>query len=185
MGRREQFTVGRLDVTEGVYVDGVKSTLIAGITSSAAELNKLDGIPAAGYIVAMGAVLFTESGAGVYTGTISLPAGSVILDVAVHGLVLWNAATSAAIIVGDAADDSGFFAVTDLKATDLLVGEVNNIEHPGGKAGVYLAAEQRVLYQAAARNVIGVVTSVGAGTAGRTLLVATYAVPTIGAATKV
>jgi hypothetical protein len=157
MGRREQFTVGELTITNGIKVTDTASL---------------------GYSVAMQSVLFTENGAGTYTGTISLPAGAQILDVAVHGLVLWSAATSAALIVGDAADDNGFFISTDLKATALLAGEVNNFEHPGGLAGVYIASEQRVLYSATARNVIGVATSVGAGTNGRTLLVVTYAVPT-------
>ena len=154
------------------------------VAPSAAELNKLDGIPAAGYLVAMGEVLFTENGAGTYTGTIPLPAGARIVDIGVDGQVLWAAATSASMIVGDAADPDGFFAATDLKATDLLAGEINNIEHPGGRAGAYIAAEQRVLFSAAARDIIGVVTSVGAGTDGRTRLYCVYAVPTALAATK-
>lgn len=151
---------------------------------SAAELAKLDAIPANAYQVVCEVRTFTETGAGTYTGTVSLPAGSYLLDVAVHGIALWDAATSASMKVGDT-DDDGFFTATDLKATDLLAGEVNNIEHPGGKAGVYIASEQRVLYSAAARDIIGVVTSVGAGTAGRTHLVVTYCVPTAVAATKV
>jgi hypothetical protein len=43
MGRREQFTVGRLDVTEGIFVKGVAhNAVIADVTSSAAELNYID-----------------------------------------------------------------------------------------------------------------------------------------------
>jgi hypothetical protein len=129
-------------------------------------------------------VLFTENGAGTYTGTIALPANNRIIDIGVDGQALWTAATSASMIVGDAADPDGFFAATDLKATDLLAGEINNLEHPGGKAGVYIASEQRNLFSAAARNVIGVVTSVGAGTAGRTRLYVVYAVVSATAATK-
>lgn len=129
--------------------------------------------------------LFTEAGAGTYTGTIALPAGARIVDLGVDAQVLWAAATSASLIVGDDADPDGFFVATNLKATDALAGEINNLEHPGGKAGVYIASEQRVLYQATARNVIGVVTSVGAGTAGRTRLYVVYAVATASAATKV
>jgi hypothetical protein len=114
---------------------------------------------------------------GTYTGTIALPAGARIIDIGVDGQVLWAAGTSASMIVGDDADNDGFFTSTNLKATDLLAGEINNLEHPGGKAGAYIASEQRLnLYQATARNVIGVVTSVGAGTAGRTRLYVVYAV---------
>ncbi|MBW2645099.1 MAG: hypothetical protein JRE23_02770 [Deltaproteobacteria bacterium] len=129
-------------------------------------------------------VLFTEAGAGTYTGTIALPAGSRIIDIGVDGQALWTAGTSASMIVGDDSDPDGFFTATNLKATDLLAGEINNIEHPGGKAGAYIASEQRKLYSAAARNIIGVATSVGAGTAGRTRMYVVYATPTAGAATK-
>ena len=121
--------------------------------------------------------LFTETGAGTYTATLPLPAGARILDIGVHGVALWTAATSAAMEVGDGADPDGFFLSTDLKATDLLAGEINNIEHPGGKAGAYIASEQRKLQQDTARSVIGVATSVGAGTAGRTRLYVLWALP--------
>jgi hypothetical protein len=133
----------------------------------------------AGQLVSLQEVLFTESGAGTYTGTIPLPAGSRIIDIGVHGIALWTAATSASLVVGDGASANGFFLATNLKATDLLVDEINNLEHPGGLAGAYIAAEQRKLYQATARNVIGVITSVGAGVAGRTRLYVVYANPVV------
>jgi hypothetical protein len=120
--------------------------------------------------------IFQAAGAGTYTGTIALPANSRILDIGVDGIALWTAATSASLIVGDGADNDGFFVATDLKATDLLAGEINNLEHPGGKAGAYIAAEQRVLYSALARNVIGVVTQVGASNVGTTRLYVVYTV---------
>lgn len=151
---------------------------------SAAELDKLNAINTNAAITVTEIATFTETGAGTYTGTIVVPAGSYTLDVAVHGIALWDAASSASMIVGDT-DDDGFFTATNLKATDLLAGEVNNFEHPGGKAGVYIASEQRVLYNAAARTINGIVTSVGSGSAGRTHLVVTYVTPTAVAATKV
>lgn len=156
------------------------------VTASAAELNKLDGLTATSYPVVMESVLFTEtSGAGTYTGTIALPAGARIIDIGVDGIALWNSAGACSLIVGDAADPDGFFTATDLKATDLLAGEINNLEHPGGKAGVYIASEQRVLYSTAARSVIGVVTQAsGTGTAGRTRLYVVYCVATAVNATK-
>lgn len=129
---------------------------------------------------------FTETaGAGTYTATVNLPAGATILDVQVHGIALWNASGACSLVVGDGAAANGFFTATDLKATDLLAGEANTIEHPGGKAGTYIASEQRVLYSAAARDVIGVVSAAGtAGTAGRTRLVVVYAMPNSVAAVK-
>jgi hypothetical protein len=156
------------------------------VSASAAELNRLDGVPAAAGLVLQQEVLFTQtSAAGTYTGTIPLPAGSRIIDIGEDGQVLWNAGTSASLIVGDDADPDGFFMSTNLQATDLLAGEINNIEHPGGKAGVYIASEQRNLYSATARNVIGVITQVGTGTAGRTRLYVYYAVAVPSAAVKV
>lgn len=150
---------------------------------------KVNGVaaPALDYIVKMQEVTFTEtSGAGVWTGTMALPAGSRIIDIGVDGQALWTSQTSADIIVGDDVDPDGFFTTTDLKATDLLAGEINNLEHPGGKAGAYIASEQRNLYSASARNVIAVITKVGTtGTAGRTRVYVCYAVPTAVAAVKV
>ena len=168
---------------DGTTVD--KDTLaMTSLTATAAELNKSDGIAAAAYQTVMSEVLFTEAGAGTYTGTIALPAGSRIIDIGVDGQAVWTAGNSAKLIVGDGDDNNGFFTETNLKATDLAAGEINNIEHPGGKAGAYIASDQRVLYSTAARNIIGVATSVGAGTAGRTRLYVVYANPTAGAATK-
>lgn len=129
---------------------------------------------------------FTEtSGDGVYTGTMALPAGARISDVGCDCQAVWTASTSASLIVGDDIDPDGFFTATNLKATDLILGEINNIEHPGGKAGAYIVSEQRALYQATARNVIAEVTKVGTGTAGRLRVYCTYSVPITVAVAKV
>ena len=174
---------GVLDVESG----GAFKLAGVAITPTAAELNKAASIAATAYQTVTAEVLFTEAGvAGVYTGTIALPAGSRIIDVGVDGIALWTAGTTAAIIVGDDDDDNGFFTSTNLLATDLLEGEINNIEHPGGKAGAYIASEARILYAAAARNVIGVVTTTGTtAETGITRMYVVYANPTAGAATKV
>lgn len=146
-----------------------------GIAVQGTEVGVLDASGLAGS-VHHAELLFVEAGTGTYTGTIELPANSRILDIGVDGQVLWAAGTSASIVVGDGASANGFFTSTNLKATDLLAGEINNLEHPGGKAGTYIASEQRVLFSAAARDIIAVVTSSGAGTAGRTRVYVTYAV---------
>lgn len=126
--------------------------------------------------VNLASVTFQAAGAHVFTGTIPLPAGARIIDIGVDGKTLWNAATSASIIVGDDVDPDGFFTATDLKATDLLAGEINNLEHPGGKAGAYIASEQRQLQSASARNIVGVVTQVGSGNTGTTIMYVVYGV---------
>lgn len=163
------------------------TVLVGGVNNvSAAELEKLNGISAAGYLLQAQELTFVEtSGAGTYTGTMALPAGNRIIDIGCDGQALWNSSGACALIVGDDADPDGFFTSTDLKATDLLAGEINNLEHPGGKAGVYIASEQRNLYSATARSIIAVVTQAsGTGTAGRTRVYVVYAVVTAVAATK-
>ncbi len=123
-------------------------------------------------------VTFAENGAGTYTGAVAIPAGATILDIAIHGDVLWAAGTSATLKVGDAADDDGFFTGVNLKATDLLAGESISFDNAGGKAGAYIANSQvSKRYDAAARVVSGIVTSVGAGTSGRTRMTVVYALP--------
>lgn len=160
----------------------------------------------AGSLVRSQEVTFTETtGAGVYTGSVSLPAGATLLDVIVHNTALWTAATSATMKVGDATDDDGFFAGIDLKATDLLAAESINFTHPGGKQGADIDAidvggeggaaasanvHVRRRYLAAARVVSGIVTTVGTtGNAGRTRMTVVYALPSVAAditaATKV
>lgn len=131
---------------------------------------------------------FTETGAGTYTGSVTVPAGASILDILVNGVALWTAATSAAMDVGDGDDPDGFFAAIDLKATDLLAGESISFAQAGGKAGAYIANSQvSPRYSASARTISGVVTSVGAGAAGRTRMTVVYHLPVsadIVAATK-
>lgn len=136
-------------------------------------------------------VTFTETtGAGTYTGTVNVPAGSVVHDVIVSGVSLWAATTSATMKVGDASDDDGYFTGVDLKATDLLAGEDISFALAGGKAGAYIAGSQaNKRYNASARTITGIVTTVGAaGAAGVTRMTVLWNVPTteeITAATKV
>ena len=151
------------------------------LTATAAQLNSTK--------VESQSVLFTEAGAGTYTGTIALPAGAVVVDIIVHAIALWAAATSAEMIVGDAVDDNGFFTGVDLKATDLLAAESISFAQTGGLEGADLddpaaGAHVRRRYLAAARNIIGKVVSVGAGTTGRTLMTVIYTVPVTEAAVK-
>ena len=125
-------------------------------------------------------VTFTENGAGTYTGTVALPAGATIVDIIVHATALWTAAVSAVMDVGDT-DPDGFYAAVDLKATELILTESISFAKAGGKEGVYITATHVLArYSAAARNIIGVVTSVGAGTAGRTRMTVLYSAPVAG-----
>lgn len=110
--------------------------------------------------------------AGVYTVSVAQPAGSILLDVILHAIALWNAGTSATGIVGDTTDPNGFFAAIDMKATDLLAGEAISVALAGGKAGADIALSQfNRRYSAAGRDITLEITTVGtAATTGETLL---------------
>lgn len=182
--RNTHWNVGSVQVPAGYLTIGDTD-----VTASAAELNKVVGIT--GYPVQCAEVTFTEAGAaGVYTGSVSLPAGATLLDIIIHNTVLWAAGTSALMDVGDVADPNGFFAGIDLKATDLLAGESISFTHAGGKGGADLDAagdtHVRRRYLATARVISGVITTVGTtATAGRTRMTVLYCLPVSTAATKV
>ena len=113
-------------------------------------------------------------------GQVKVPANSYILDVQVHGIELWVSGAAVSLIVGDGDDDNGFHAATNLKATALLVGEANTVEHPGGLAGAYTDAQQRVFYDASARTVIADITVTAdatAASAGKTRVLVLYTCP--------
>lgn len=132
-------------------------------------------------------VTFTEAGAGTYTGTVAVPAGSTILDIQVQSTALWTNGTSAAMIVGDGDDPNGFYDAIDLKATDLLVAEVIRFGSTGGKEGAYIVTATGELnsYSATARNIIGVITAgEGAEATGVTRMLVIYATPVAVAATR-
>lgn len=159
------------------------------LTATAAELNKVDGLNTNAYVVVAEELTFTETtGAGVWTGTVTVPAGSTVIDIIVNGVALWNSQTSATLKVGDS-DDDGFYTGVDLKATDLLAGESLSFALAGGKAGAYIANSQvSPRYYATATAINAIITKVGStGTAGRTRVVVIYSVSlsTPTAATKV
>lgn len=132
------------------------------------------------------------AGSGVYTGSVTIPAGATLVDIVVHSIALWTAETSAALIVGDVADPNGYFDAVNLKATDLLAGESISFSHDGGKKGADLdtagATHVRRRYLATERVITGEVTTVDAGEAGGsgdTLITVYYSKPvTVVDATK-
>jgi hypothetical protein len=113
-------------------------------------------------------------------GELKLPADSYVFDVQVYGEALWVSGAAVALIVGDDDDADGYVASTDLKATDLLLAECNTVEHPGGKAGVYLAGEVRKFYRTSARTITSTLTVTAhatAVTAGKTRVLIMYCAP--------
>lgn len=125
-------------------------------------------------------VEFRENGAGTYSGSVNVPAGATIIDIIVHAAVLWAAGTSATMIVGDAADDDGYYTGVNLKATDLLANESISFARNGGKQGAYNSGTDTHWlnrYSSTARVITGKITSVGAGTNGRTRMTVVYSIP--------
>ena len=134
-------------------------------------------------------VTYTEEGAaGTYTGSVTVPGNSWLLDIKIFNTVYWTAGTSAAMIVGDVADPNGWFDDINLKATDIVDASGGNAEvidfnNPGGQEGAYLVTatgERALMYAATARIITGEVTTVGTtATAGRTRMVVIYTDPTV------
>jgi hypothetical protein len=177
-----RFTTLNVSDTGGLKLGGTA------VNATAAQLNRMVG--ATGTPLVSSEVTFTETAtAGVYTGSVTIPAGATLQDIIVNGVALWDAVTSATLKVGDVADDDGYYTGVNLKATDLLAGESISFALAGGKAGAYIANSQvSPRYSATARVVSGIVTTVGSGTAGRTRMTVIWSAPVaadINAATKV
>lgn len=132
-------------------------------------------------------VTFTENATNtLHTGTVTLPAGAWLHNIQVTSSALWGA-TTAVLKVGDTADDDGYFIGVNVKATDLVVGEVLNTDMSecwGGKQGAYLVAASGQRgpvatnfgkYYAAGSNITGIITvGTPAVTTGRTYMVVAY-----------
>jgi hypothetical protein len=171
-----------------VIVSGGTLDVESGATVNLAGTNAVTGDTTSGVVVSKSARL-VENGAGTsYTATIPVPAGAVIQDIQLIAEALWNG-TSASAKVGDTADDDGYFTGVNLKATDLVVGEMLSAKHStlwGGKEGAYLVAATGRRgptatnfgqYYAAGSNITCIVTPGAAdGSAGRTVLSVTYSV---------
>ena len=138
--------------------------------------------------------LFTEDATSLtHTATFVLPAGSTLLDIIVVPQVLWTGGT-AAFTCGDANAATGWFTSTNLKATDLILGErlqasqavATDGSYGGAKEGAYVTTAGRFGQQATnliggycptAYSVIGVVTvTTPATTAGRTRMTVLWTV---------
>lgn len=138
------------------------------------------------YLASLGGVLRQQelvlkvgpTTAGSYTASVTIPAGAHIFDILVEGVTLWDSGTSATMIVGDAADDDGYYTAVNLKATDLLAGESISFALAGGKAGAYIANSQvSPRYSSSTRVITAKVTTVGTSTAGETRVSVIWAQP--------
>jgi hypothetical protein len=171
-------TATELNKLAGNGVTAADLTRLHASTATAAELNRVAGIT--GTPVVAKRINFSETaGAGTYTGSITLPANAVLIDIIIHATALWTATTSATMKVGDAGNDAGFYTAIDLKATDLLAGESLSFAQAGGKEGAYIANSQvSKRRDPSDRTLAAIVTTVGAaGNAGSTSVTFVYSLP--------
>lgn len=160
--------------TAALYLGAAAGTLV---TPTAAEINRLAGVTGTPLVAKR--IIFSETaGAGVYTGSVTVPANAMLVDIIVHATSLWTATTSATLIVGDT-DDDGYYAAVDLKATDLLADESLSFAQAGGKGGVYLTATHALKRRDPSdRTITAKVTTVGAaGNGGATQVIVIWAHP--------
>ena len=172
-------------VTAGTFASPTLTTP----TLASPVLTAPNGATSTGVMITK-SVLFSEDATSTsHTGTVAIPAGAIVHNISINAGALWNPTTSATLKVGDTASDNGYFTGVNLKATDLLVGEVLSTTNStlwGGKEGAYLVAAtgQRGpvttnfgQYYAAGSNILGTITVVAPNaTAGRTIMSVTYSV---------
>lgn len=135
-------------------------------------------------------VTFAETtGAGVYTGTVAIPAGATVTDVIFRNTVVWAAGTSASMTCGDDDNATGYFSATDVKTapaadTNGAAAGLSTRTSLGASAGAYKGGGGK--FCATAKTITCTITTVGAaGAAGRSRLIVEYAVPFTAAAAKV
>jgi len=171
-------------------------TLVGKATTDTLTNKTLTDPAGTGFVLSK-TITFTEDATSTtHTGTVALPAGSTLHNIQVVNTALWTGGT-ATLKVGDDDDDDGWFTGVNMKATDLLVGEVldiTNAENWGGVNGAYLVAGSGLkgtaqasnagVYYGASNNVIAVITvGTPATTVGRTFMTVTYSVGAVTAAT--
>lgn len=117
---------------------------------------------------------FAEAGAaGVYTGSVVIPARSQVVDVMWTNMALWAAGTSATLAVGDTSNANGYMNAVNVKTTPALAAKAVNAS--GGTIGAYTGTA----FYPTADKITATVTTVGtASSAGRSYLTVMY-VPNI------
>ena len=125
--------------------------------------------------------------AGVYTASVTIPAGAYVSDIIIQSVTTWNAGTEANLVVGDGDDPNGYLEATSMQ-TVLTTGIHTSILACGagaaglGAAGVYIMDSSGTgsgSYKATARQVIAEITTTGrAASAGETRIVVIWVKPT-------
>lgn len=177
-----------------VYVDGATDQLVVGTGASGSSSQTMVG-RGDGISVTLMAAFVEDATTLTHTATFPVPAGAILEDIIFLSTVLWGGGT-VALTIGDANAANGWFLSTNLKATDLLVGErlqAASSNNWGGLNGAYLTTAGRFGQQSGnmiggycpttAYSVIMVITvTTPAVTTGRSFGFITYQLPATTAA---
>ena len=125
--------------------------------------------------------------AGVYTASVTIPAGAYVSDIIIQSVTQWNAGTEANLVVGDGDDPNGYLEATSMQSV-LTTGIHTSILACGagaaglGAPGVYIMDSSGTgsgSYSSSARKVIAEITTTGTvASAGETRLVVIWTKPT-------
>lgn len=77
----------------------------------------LNGNAAAAWIVRDYTFTETDGADATYTATCIVPAGYTVVDIKFGSTVVWNAATSASLVIGDADSSTGYYGSTNVKSS--------------------------------------------------------------------
>lgn len=135
-----KFGTGTTGTTEKTVVDTSSTQSLAAKTLTDPVVT---GNASSGLVVAKTIAFVEDATSLTHTASVTLPAGAELLDIICTTAALWTGGT-ATLKVGDTAVTDGYFIGVNLKATDLLVGEVLSVSGStgnwGGKNGAYLVA---------------------------------------------
>lgn len=149
----------------------------------------ITGAATSGVVQSAGGTITELNGDGAYSISVTLPAGATLVDFIITSKAVWTAATSATLIVGDTADDDGFFTAVNAKTTPAVGTSLRPDTLPGGTGdGAYLGDTNGEFvgpitsnfgrFYEAGSIITAKITKSGAGTGGRTNFVVLYTLPT-------
>lgn len=121
---------------------GVAAATSGTVTTQNSVSPAITGTAGSGFVRVLQASFVEDATSVTHTATFPIPAGATLLDIVVDAGALWTGGT-ASLTVGDTASTNGYFTATNLKATDLLVGEqlrASSSTNWGGVNGAYLVS---------------------------------------------
>lgn len=145
-----------------IYVDGLTDQFVVGTGVGGGVAGAPPTLQAINPVQTLMAAFVEDPTTLTHTATFPIPVGAVLLDIGFLSTVLWTGGGTVVLTIGDAAAANGWFLATNLKATDLLLGErlqAANGNNWGGLNGAYLVAATGRFGQQVAPLIGGLVTA--------------------------